>query len=292
MLKLPLGLKENKLWGVDHVGGGLTCQCICPGCKQPLVARKGKKKAHHFAHYQIGECNSGLETTLHLLAKTLLKQARCIVLPPLICNITDRILKPAKKIHFDHIKTEVRLGNFTPDLVVEVGNHRLLLEIGVTHFCPSAKLERLEERGEAVLEINAGAIMETAWKTGQIFDVELFKTILLYKPDHKEWLFHPGRAAWESRLFDGAEVKKVKRWSRGARKSYWVNGCPEKHLTQADEEYWHGGNAGVFSDCIHCPYCLEVLYHEDRRGGHGVKTYPLQVICGAREFKRLVHGER
>lgn len=121
-------------------------------------------------------------------------------------------------------------------------------------------------------------------------NLTLFKKSLLYKKDHKEWLFHPRRASWENRLFEGAEVKKVKQWGRGARKSYWVNSCPEKRISQEEEEVRFWNSAGVFSDCMHCPYCLEIIYKEARRAGHMVKTYPQQVVCGAVIFRKLLRN--
>lgn len=49
---------------------------ICPGCNQPMIARLGKIRVHHFAHKAStnvqGSCNG--ETALHMTAKYLLKQ--------------------------------------------------------------------------------------------------------------------------------------------------------------------------------------------------------------------------
>ncbi|ROV57935.1 hypothetical protein EGH82_20790 [Vibrio ponticus] len=49
---IPFGLKQGKFYDVSEVERGRSCGCICPSCKQTLVARKGdpEKKVHHFAH--------------------------------------------------------------------------------------------------------------------------------------------------------------------------------------------------------------------------------------------------
>lgn len=49
---IPFGLKEGKYYDVSEVERGRACGCICPSCKQVLVAKKGdpEKMAHHFAH--------------------------------------------------------------------------------------------------------------------------------------------------------------------------------------------------------------------------------------------------
>ncbi|ENQ8062034.1 hypothetical protein ACEQ2R_004576 [Vibrio parahaemolyticus] len=49
---IPFGLKDGKYYDVSEVERGRACGCICPSCKQVLVAKKGnpEKMAHHFAH--------------------------------------------------------------------------------------------------------------------------------------------------------------------------------------------------------------------------------------------------
>ncbi len=51
-MQIPFGLKDGKYYDVSEVERGRACGCICPSCKQVLVAKKGdpEKKAHHFAH--------------------------------------------------------------------------------------------------------------------------------------------------------------------------------------------------------------------------------------------------
>lgn len=36
---------------VDSVPNGILCGCVCPHCKEPLVARQGDVNEHHFAHH-------------------------------------------------------------------------------------------------------------------------------------------------------------------------------------------------------------------------------------------------
>jgi len=68
--KIPYGDRDGKLIHISQVERGLKCNCKCPDCEKPLVARKGQKTKHHFAHYPGANCSA--ETVLHQLGKRLL----------------------------------------------------------------------------------------------------------------------------------------------------------------------------------------------------------------------------
>jgi hypothetical protein len=81
-LKLPYGLRDGNLIHISEAANGLACQCICPGCSAPLVARnQGKQKVPHFAHHQTAECSTGLQTALHLAAKDIIAKHKRLRLP-------------------------------------------------------------------------------------------------------------------------------------------------------------------------------------------------------------------
>ena len=65
----------------DNVVSGLACNCICPQCGGRLVAKKGQKVIHHFAHHVKQDCTYGYQTSLHLLAKEILDEADEIYVP-------------------------------------------------------------------------------------------------------------------------------------------------------------------------------------------------------------------
>ena len=57
---LTYGLKrgtKNELLHIDdaNVHNGLACDCLCPHCHHPLLAKNGgSKNTHHFAHARQG----------------------------------------------------------------------------------------------------------------------------------------------------------------------------------------------------------------------------------------------
>ena len=42
-LNLTYALKNNLLVHISDVERGKNCQCVCPACNEPLIAKKGEK---------------------------------------------------------------------------------------------------------------------------------------------------------------------------------------------------------------------------------------------------------
>ena len=101
---------ENRLMFVDDVPNGLECGCVCPGCKEKLIAKNdGKIREHHFAHASNKECITGYQTMIHLLAKAIIFNK--MVLPGFAINNKLLVAK--------QIGLEVRLEdlNIIPDIL-------------------------------------------------------------------------------------------------------------------------------------------------------------------------------
>jgi hypothetical protein len=78
---LDFGLDHTgQMRGVDEVEQGLACNCVCPGCGSPLIAKKGRVRVHHFAH-QGASCTIGAESALHRMAKQIVADERRLVEP-------------------------------------------------------------------------------------------------------------------------------------------------------------------------------------------------------------------
>lgn len=65
----------GKLVNIDEVENGSACQCFCPACHEPLIAKNnGEIREHHFAHKSGTECEHAYESMLHLYAKEAIQQ--------------------------------------------------------------------------------------------------------------------------------------------------------------------------------------------------------------------------
>ena len=91
------GEKDNKIVHVTKVKNGLKSECVCPYCKEKLIAAnkiKSKNLRPHFRHYSKINCDFKLyqETVIHSTAKDIIQEQGFISLP-LIKYSYSRYLK-------------------------------------------------------------------------------------------------------------------------------------------------------------------------------------------------------
>lgn len=165
MSRVPFGQKGGRMVSPDEVASGRACNCNCPGCNAPLIAKKGERNIWHFAHDGLA-CSTGAETALHLMAKQILADERSIQLPAfdLSLSATDALGKlqivsttlagPAN-VKYETVDIEVARDNRRPDAVASGGDvnieHRI--EVFVRHAVDSVKASELEDLDCACYEI-------------------------------------------------------------------------------------------------------------------------------------------
>jgi competence protein CoiA len=142
----------------------MACGCLCPGCGQALIARKGSVRRHHFAHLMPTSCEGGVETVLHRLAKEVFSEIPAIRLPEyrLLLKRTLRggrtlehceLVAPARLVRIDSVRIEPHVGQLVPDIVLARRGRELFIEIAVTHLVDRKKLRTLRRSGQATVEI-------------------------------------------------------------------------------------------------------------------------------------------
>jgi hypothetical protein len=166
---LTYGLEKDsgKLVFVTKVPNGLACNCLCPECQAPLVAKNKltNKKAPHFAHASGKACvGGGLESAIHLLAKDILLESRRLFTPPYHfdynINNLDSLYKPGELVRFDEVLLEQKVfvredeDYFIPDAIGIIKGRQLFIEFARTHFVDEAKKWKLKQSGVASIEID------------------------------------------------------------------------------------------------------------------------------------------
>lgn len=147
---------EKRMVHIDTVKNGLECGCVCPSCKEPLVAKNdGKIREHHFAHANGADCGTGYQTMIHLLAKDIIEELKIF---PLFLN--------GKYLSACEIHKEVSLVKefgiipdilgFTPvtDGPNIIGKIPVIVEIYVTHKVDDEKAAIIKRQGIPAVEVD------------------------------------------------------------------------------------------------------------------------------------------
>lgn len=194
--KIPFGLRKERLVEVDDVPSGLRCDCVCPGCKRELIARKGEVNAHHFAHAHAKDsdlCEYGTETAIHLMAKQILCEEKRIFAPETLIARKDvddrgnshtasRVAHSKGLLIFNEVISEKSFGGTIPDILANVGGEQFIIEIAVTHFCNKDKISTFREKHCNVLEVDLRSF------TKSLPTKEDLRSYLVQEEATREWL--------------------------------------------------------------------------------------------------------
>jgi hypothetical protein len=161
-----------------------------------MVAKKGNFQAHHFAHASNcggDTCISAGETALHKYAKAILDRELKIKLPELILveGADQEVVVRNEVREFERAILETKDGNIVPDVVLELGGRRLIVEFKVTHACDETKIARIRSMNVGAIEIDLAGYRDRALE-------ELADDILYDAP--RGWLHNPRETDARDRL--------------------------------------------------------------------------------------------
>ena len=261
-IKLPYGVRDGNLVHISEVQSGLSCSCLCPACEVPLIARKGKKVSHHFAHHKSPECSKAIETALHMAAKQILESHRKITLPPVYLHFNAGhppiAISKSKTYRLEKVYLERRMDQIVPDIYAEVGDRRLLIEVRVASKVDQAKLARIKSLGISAIEIDLS-------NCDRVFEIEVLTHTVVSQLHCKSWLYNSRVNDLHQQLL-GTGIKKERITQKGAA---CVKDCPIGRRERGGVSY-----AYLMHDCKPCLYSLGFDYDDG-------DAYQLRsVICG------------
>ena len=226
LFKNPFAVNENNeivyIKDDDIENKELYRNCYCPKCREKLIPRMGEKNRWHFAHKSNKQCDGNFESSLHLYAKELIKRNTTILLPRVSISeyisynkMDEEFLKDLNKwgqyneewipsltfleenkYHYKWIDNEVRIDDFIPDGVVEVGGKKLAVEIFVTHEVDLDKEKKVRESQIDMIEICLDEIKEYM----QEKDFDLDKYILF--DSQRRWIYKTKVESEEKKLYN------------------------------------------------------------------------------------------
>ena len=188
MLALFAVHSSNRFVHVTEVERGLACDCRCAVCGEPVIARQGDVREHHFAHSSNEQpCSSSYESDLHRFAKQVIIEAHGLVVP--VNKAAARALGladdegPRIFLACTGVKEEVGVGNRRPDLLAATAaGASVAIEIAYSSFCDVQKCQDYEAMRLPALEIDLQVFTPTE------FDVARVKRALLEDVTCKSWL--------------------------------------------------------------------------------------------------------
>lgn len=189
MLALFAVHSSNRFIHVTEAERGLACDCRCAVCDEPVIARQGDVREHHFAHTSNDEpCASSYESDLHRFAKRVIVEANGLVVP--VDAAAARVLGLGEDdglrilLACTGIEEEVAVGNRRPDLLAATtAGASVAIEIAYSSFCDPHKCHDYEDMHLPALEIDLRAF------TPDTFDVARVKHALLEDVACKSWLW-------------------------------------------------------------------------------------------------------
>lgn len=174
--------KNDQLVSIKQVERGLKCDCFCFECDEQVVAKKGEKNEHHFAHISNKEsCNIKPESILHKFAKQVIMEDKSLTLPALPNSQETE----SKVWQFSKLIAEQSVGTIRPDLVASIDHGMMFIEIAVTSFIDTDKLELIKHLGIQTIEIDLRALL----KQNIEIPSEEARTYILQEVSNKQWIY-------------------------------------------------------------------------------------------------------
>lgn len=134
--------RTNKLIHIDNVMSGLKCNCVCPGCGDKMVARKGKIKEHHFAHYIVSEKDSCRMTMIHRFFQEYFTILDFLEIPEMEMIAHDTIINiPRRNLRVLSAQKEIKIGSYRADVLLKTSIGEIIIEICVTHKSTREKID-------------------------------------------------------------------------------------------------------------------------------------------------------
>lgn len=200
----PFALQNGELITVDQVSPGLACNCTCPHCHEPVVAKKGPQNIHHFSHYKKSSCIGSFETALHLKGKTIFQEHDSFVVPlvkgqlcryewkftPRSVHFNEdfggwkrRPIPPINKLSYQSVFIETKIGKIRPDIVLFTDIGPVIIEIYVTHKTPIHKIDEIKKLSLPAIEIDLRSLLRS-----NFLDNSIIENSLIHDQYNKTWL--------------------------------------------------------------------------------------------------------
>ncbi len=155
--------EQGALVHVDTVPNGSACGCVCPSCKQPLIAKNaGSVLVHHFAHKK-GACAWAVETSITLTVLDILREQDTLsIMGAIWYDYNDEechTMPPDGEITLTKVSQVILQGRQAPLIAIEYQDSEgtkgsYYFVVVVNHPFTHKHLEALEDVETPLLALN------------------------------------------------------------------------------------------------------------------------------------------
>ena len=258
-LRNPFGLQNGQIImieDIDKTHNGLRCNCVCPACKEPFIARMGGVNQHHFAHSGKGcdEINAYMTGLYMLLSEYL--TGKKLYLPPVIVGFElsayafwtqenvaehswlmsdsrepDREILLYEQSRMDFDKAEIVRNNEGVPQAILAQKKESQLAIRITPpdtVCKAGEAKKYKDVPTLEIDLsNAEDIISEIIKRSKAYYDKAQQRIMQQKEERKK------RAYEEKRIIEEAEEKR-KQWR--IEHADEIRKAEEKRIQQEAEE--------------------------------------------------------
>ncbi|MCP3687441.1 MAG: hypothetical protein GY784_03420 [Gammaproteobacteria bacterium] len=215
-LLIPFGIHRHSgdIVEPEDARKGRDCDCLCPGCKTPLLSRHPKVKRYHFAHDSRHELakpeavcpfNSALAVALMVknIAPSLTGQL--IGTPgyrlPLdfdCCWEKTRYIPISRgsMVHIDAIEVSASFKAHRFDLLVTTGNYSILIDLLYKgKSAASMPLSELTASDPGILELDCDSFSIASLKADRSKRFSTAVSDFVLKKGSRTWRYHPRQQA-------------------------------------------------------------------------------------------------
>lgn len=182
--RLVYALHGSRLVHVSEVARGLDCDCHCPHCCTPLVARRGEIRVAHFAHRGGQACYWARETAIHLLAKEIIGGHSSLELPAVHSRYHDRVLAGSRRLRYSNVRIEKRFHDIIPDIIVTGEGVDFIIEVFVTNKVRLAKAAKIRQQQTHAIEVDVRDLRH-------VLDRREVTKQIIGETTNKAWLYAP-----------------------------------------------------------------------------------------------------
>lgn len=254
LCRITYGLtKDGEPVHISKAQRGL-CSLVCPGCKKPLIAKKGEEVGHHFAHEDGGDCPNGYINSLYYAVGQQIARLGGITVPAYMKNRSlveegsgTHVITPERFVKLHDVAFTWKGGEQITGILAYCGKRPLIIRLLTGYSGGSGDSSQIKKNGFPLLEIDLG-------RDDEINDSRI-QHMLLKAPDNVYWKYNEkAEDIWRTMLGKCVKLPVGKR--DGALFTY---GCP------IDKNRREGVYCYIAEKCARCPFFFGLGGFEEER---------------------------